>query len=133
MGWRKIGVVASVPAAGVEPGTGAAALAFRADLGNVLEITAKNANAGASTLTLLRWFPPPAAPAEPGTTTLNMSGEWREWAEDRPIVLRASATSSGRYELPRDSLSYWLLLVGNAGIVADVTADAQVSPYRGGP
>lgn len=130
--WQRIGVVAAVPSD--PPGEGDAAEAYESDIGNVLEVTALNANAGASTLTLLRWFPPPPSPQPTGfVSTLNAAGEWREWLEDRPIVLRASGTSSGRFDIPRDELAYWLLLVGNAAIVGDVTADARVPSYRGGP
>ena len=74
--WQKLGIVAAIPAAGVAPGTFAAANAFKAAEGNVLEITGTNSAAGAAaTLTLLRW----CIPNSGSTASLNPAGEWRVW------------------------------------------------------
>lgn len=131
MAFRRIGVVSAVPAAGVKPGEGAAANALRVDLGQVLEITLKNASGGAAgTATLLRWFPPPQNPqsADGFVSTLSTSGEWRVWREDSPIIVSAGESyASGRYDVPRDSTEYWLLF----SAVTTLTADAQGVYYRG--
>lgn len=131
MAFRKIGVVTSVPAAGVAPGTGAAVDAIKIDLGNVLEITGANAG-GAGTAVLLRWIPPPQNPAPPGfASTVNALGEWRKWREDAPMICAAGDQFSGRYEVPRDSTEYWLLLAVNGDGTPNLTADAQGVFYRG--
>lgn len=132
-GFRRIGVVDSIPAAGVLPGTGAALLAYRAELGSVLEITAKATAPSAGTLTLLRWFPPPQPDA---VSTVDPAGEWRPWREDSPIVVLASLGTvlvSGRYEQADDSIEYWLLMgsISYGGPSPVVVADAQCVYYRG--
>lgn len=135
MAFQKIGVVTSVPAAGAAnaPGKGAAANALKVDLGQVLEITGKNAG-GAGTAVLLRWFPPPQDPAPAGfSSNLNSAGEWRRWREDAPMICAAGTDFSGRYELPRDSTEYWMLLAVAGDGTPDLTADAQGAYYRGGP
>lgn len=131
MAFRKIGVVTSIPAAGAVPGGVDAADAIKIDLGNVLEITGKNTG-GAGTAILLRWMPPPQNPAAPGfTSTLDALGEWRKWREDAPMICAAGDQFSGRYEIPRDSTEYWLLLAANGDGTPTLTADAQGVFYRG--
>lgn len=135
MAFRKIGVVTSVPAAGAAnaPGKGAAVDALKTELGQVLEITGLNAG-GAGTAVLLRWFPPPQNPAPPGfASTLNAAGEWRRWREDAPMTCGASTDFSGRYESPRDSTEYWLLIAVPGDGTPNLSADAQAVYYRGGP
>jgi len=131
VGFAKIGIVSSVPAAGVKPGTGAAVDSLRVVLGNVLEITGKNA-AGACTLTLLRWFPPPQSPVPDGFpgTNIDPTGEWRRWREDATISVGAMTDFSGRYEFGHDSAEYWLLLESHSGDAPSLTADAQGVYYR---
>ena len=131
MAFRKIGVVASIPAAVAVPGGVDAADAIKIDLGNVLEITGVNAG-GAGTAVLLRWIPPPQNPAPPGfASTVNALGEWRKWREDAPMICAAGDQFSGRYEVPRDSTEYWLLLAVNGDGTPSLTADAQGVFYRG--
>jgi uncharacterized NAD-dependent epimerase/dehydratase family protein len=125
--WKKLGIVAAIPAAGVAPGTGAAVDAFRSAEGNVLEITGTNSAAGAAaTLTLLRWCIP-----NPGSgASLAANGEWRIWLEDRPIVVPAAPSQfSARYEHPEDETNYWLLL--SSIPVATLLADVNCVHYRG--
>ena len=128
-GFLKIGVVDAVPAAGTKPGTGTAFDAYDAKLGNVLEITAVQTSGGTSaTLTPLRWFPPPQDGVVSG---INAAGEWRRWAEDRPINLDSGGASvSGRYELPDESREYFLLLLDSPS-ASTASADAQSVYYRG--
>lgn len=131
MGFQRIGVVTTIPAAGVAPGTGAAAQALEVNLGQVLEITGTNSG-GAGEAYLLRWFPPPQNPAPPGfVSTLNAAGEWRKWREDVPMVCGANDTFSGRYDVARDSTEHWLLLAVPGDGTPTLTADAQGVYFRG--
>lgn len=127
--WRKIGIVSSIPAAGTKPGQGAAADAFTAEVGNVLEITGTVSNGpAAGTLTLLRW----CLPTSGNTTTISALGEWRPWGQDRPIQVGASDDFvDGKYEHPEDDTNWWLLLGSEASYTTDIAADAQCVHYRG--
>jgi hypothetical protein len=123
-GWRKIGVVDAIPTD--PPGTGAAVLSFKAQLGNVLELTV-NAAGAADELVLLRWM----VPETNATSNLSATGEWRRWREDSPIVIDAVAGSySGRYEHPQNDTNDWLLLSANA-LAFNSHADAECVHYRG--
>ena len=123
-GWRKIGVVDSIPTD--PPGVGAAALSFQAQQGNVLEITVKAAGV-ADELVLLRWMLPQTNAA----TNIIITGEWRRWREDAPVIIDATAqTYSARYEHPQNDTNHWLLLSANA-LAANSHADAECVHYRG--
>ncbi len=128
--FAKIGIVDTIPAAGVSPGTGEAAAALRVEMGNVLEITGENTGEDTGTLTLLRWHGPvPTANPQGLSRNLNAIGEWRPWRQDAPIIAAATAFFDGRYEIPHDDANYWLLLVDGPDI-DDVLADAQGAYYR---
>jgi hypothetical protein len=122
--WRKIGVVDAIPTD--PPGIGAAVDSFKAQLGNVLELTV-NAGGLADELVLLRWMVPETG----ATSNLSATGEWRRWREDAPMVIDAVAqTYSARYEHPQNDTNHWLLLSTTAN-AANSLADAECVHYRG--
>ena len=77
--WQRLGIVAAIPAAGVAPGTFAAANAFKAAEGNVLEITGTNSAAGAAATLTPQWMVHPKTYVARGraTASLASAGEWR--------------------------------------------------------
>ena len=71
MGFQRIGVVTTIPAAGVAPGTGTAAQALKVDLGQVLEITGRTRAARAS----FAYLCDGSAAAEPAAAGLRQHAE----------------------------------------------------------
>ena len=137
MGFQRIGVVTTIPAAGVAPGTGTAAQALKVDLGQVLEIT--GANPGGAGRVSFAMVPPRRTAAAGLRQHAECGGRVAEAARGRADGLRRRRHVQRSLRCGPRQHGYWLLLAVSGDGTPTLTADAQGvyfratdAPVRGG-
>lgn len=110
-----IGVVSSIPAAGVKPGTGAAGSSLFLTNGNAVRVLGK-VTAGTGRIFLLRW-----------EADLN---EWRPWRFSQAITITGTEVSGffdAIFATEKSSSNHFLLYADGAITVA--SAHAETTTY----